>query len=191
MQEDSASRRGVNGGSGGTPGVIVSPYSEEWPDIFRQARQELLSVFEPVIVTIEHIGSTSVPGLSAKPVIDVLLGAEALSDVESQIEPLGGLGYTYVSKYEQALPMRRYFVKAPATSLRIHLHAVEFESRFWKEHLAFRDMLRSSAELRSKYQLLKLDLAQKYSHDKSAYTAAKGWFIQAELAAATAYENEA
>nr|AAL24531.1 orf174EGC125 [uncultured bacterium] len=171
--------------------VIVSPYSEEWPNIFRQVRQELLSVFVPITVSIEHIGSTSVPGLAAKSVIDVLLGAGSLPNVESKIEPLGRLGYNYVSKYEQELSMRRYFVKSPATSLRIHLHAVELGSRFWQEHLAFRDLLRSDTELRSNYQSLKLQLAHEHSHDKSAYSVAKGPFIQAALAATTRSGNAA
>lgn len=165
--------------------VIISSYSEEWPALFRQVRQELLTAFDPIVVSIEHVGSTSVHGLSAKPVIDVLLGANSLSDVESRIESLSRLGYTYVSKYEQELPMRRYFVKSPAGSLRIHLHAVELGSRFWQEHLAFRDLLRTDPQLRSSYQSLKLQLAREHSHDKSAYTAAKGPFIRAALAVAT------
>ena len=165
-------------------GVIVSPYSEEWPTLFRRVRHELLSVFVPTAVSIEHIGSTSVPGLSAKPVIDVLLGANSLSEIESNIGSLDRLGYTYVSKYEHELPLRRYFVKAADTSLRIHLHAVELESRFWQDHLMFRDLLRSDADLRSTYQSLKLRLAHEHAHDKAAYSTAKGAFIQAVLAAA-------
>lgn len=171
--------------------VIVSPYSEEWPALFCQVRQELLAVFAPVNVSVEHIGSTSVPGLAAKPVIDALLGADSLSDIESRIEPLSRLGYAYVSKYEQELLMRRYFVKQPATSFRIHLHAVELGSRFWQDQMTFRNLLRTDPELRSSYQSLKLQLAREHLHDKSAYTAAKGPFIQAALAAATDTDNVA
>jgi GrpB-like predicted nucleotidyltransferase (UPF0157 family) len=171
--------------------VIISSYSEEWPDLFRQMRQELLAVFASIAVSIEHIGSTSVPGLAAKPVIDVLLGASSLSDIESYIEPLGRLGYTYVSEYEQELPMRRFFIKSPTTSLCTHLHAVVLGSRFWKDHLAFRDLLRSDADLRSNYQSLKLKLAHEHSHDRSAYSAAKGPFIQAALTVATGSGNAA
>ena len=105
--------------------VVISPYSAAWPDCFRAVREELLSVFTPIEVAVEHIGSTAVPGLAAKPVIDVLFGARALADVESKIEPLGEHGYSYIQKYERELPMRRYFVKPAATSHRVHLHAVE------------------------------------------------------------------
>ncbi len=85
-------------------GVVVSRYSAEWPECFLAIRKELLAVFSPMAVAIEHIGSTSVPGLAAKPVIDVLLGARSLAEVESKIEALGRLGYAYIKKYEAMLP---------------------------------------------------------------------------------------
>ena len=165
------------------PSVIIAPYSSEWPMLFGELREELLGVFDLAPVVIEHIGSTSVPGLAAKPVIDMLLGADSLTHIESRIEPLCKLGYAYVSKYELELPLRRYFVK-PAPPLRVHLHAVEISSRFWQEHLAFRDALRTDSGLRSQYEALKRRLAMDHAHDKSAYTEAKGTFIQSVLSAA-------
>ncbi len=162
--------------------VVVSPYSAEWPGCFRAIREELLATFSPTTVVVEHIGSTSVPGLAAKPVIDVLLGARSLADVESKIEALGDLGYAYVKKYEDVLPTRRYFVKSPAASFRVHLHAVELGSRLWLEHLAFRDALRTDPALCARYQSLKLQLAQAFADDKAAYSAAKDPFIQSVLA---------
>ena len=164
------------------PAVIISPYSAEWPGCFRAVREELLSVFAPIEVAVEHIGSTAVPGLAAKPVIDVLLGARSLVDIESKIELLGEHGYSYVQKYERELPMRRYFVKPAGTSFRVHLHAVEVGSLLWQQHLAFRDALRTDATLRSRYQSLKLRLAREFADDKPAYTAAKGPFIRSVLA---------
>ena len=166
------------------PTVIVAPYSPNWPTQFHATREELLSVLAPTVVNVEHIGSTSVPGLSAKPVIDVLLGARSLADIESKIKPLNKIGYLYVPKYERKLPMRRYFVRSSATSLRVHLHAVELNSRLWQEHLAFRDRLRADANLCAQYQALKLRLAEEFADDKAAYTGAKSPFIQAVLATA-------
>lgn len=165
--------------------AVVSPYSAEWPRQFDRIREELLSVFAPHAVVVEHIGSTSVPGLAAKPVIDVLLGAGTLAEIESRIGQLGERGYVYVPKYERELPTRRYFTKSPAASLRMHLHAVEIDSPIWLAHLAFRDALRSDPALRADYQALKLRLAETFADDKSAYTEAKGPFIQSVLAAAT------
>ena len=160
---------------------IVSPYSPAWPKLFEAIREELLLAFSPTVVAIEHIGSTSVPGLAAKPVIDVVLGAQSLAVIESRIKPLGDLGYAYVSKYEDELPMRRYFVKSAAASLRIHVHGVEQGSRIWQEHLAFRDRLRADDDLRMRYQALKVQLAEEFADDKAAYTSAKGPFIQSIL----------
>lgn len=167
-----------------TPMFVVSPYSAEWPDLFRGIREELLDVFSPLVVSIEHIGSTSVPGLAAKPVIDVLLGAQSLLDIESRIGPLGERDYAYVSKYEREIPMRRYFVKPSGASLRVHLHGVEIGSPIWREHLVFRDALRGNLDLRARYQMLKLRLAEEFADDKSAYTDAKGPFIRSALEAA-------
>lgn len=162
--------------------VVVDPYSTRWPVVFDTVRDELSSALVPVEAAIEHIGSTSVPGLAAKPVIDVLVGVRALADVESRIPALGACGYAYVQKYERELPMRRYFVKASVSSLRVHVHAVEQGSRLWREHLGFRDALRADAGLRARYQQLKLQLAAAHADDKSAYTAAKAPFIRSVLA---------
>lgn len=161
--------------------VVISSYSEEWPRIFSQIRNELFTVFSSTNTQIEHIGSTAVIGLCAKPVIDILLGTNALSDIESKITSLEALGFDYISKYEKEIPTRRYFVKPPANSLRIHLHGVEIDSRIWCEHLRFRDLLRTNDQLRSEYQQLKLRLAAQYADDKAAYTDAKAPFIQSVL----------
>lgn len=162
--------------------VTIRPSTEEWPYLFEQVHRELLTAFSPDSTQIEHIGSTAIVGLCAKPVIDVLLGANSLSEIESQITSLEALGYSYVTKYEKEVPTRRYFVKSPVDSLRIHLHGVEIGSRIWCEHLKFRNLLRSDDQLRSAYQELKLRLAVQYADDKSAYTEAKAPFIQHVLA---------
>ena len=77
--------------------VILSPCTLEWSASFIEVREELLVAFAPFKVVVEHIGSTSVSGLLAKPVIDVLLGAESLSDIVSKIKTLEGLGFVYVA----------------------------------------------------------------------------------------------
>ena len=163
--------------------VVVSPYSNEWPELFRDLKEDLIRLFAPTSIAVEHIGSTSVPGLAAKPVIDMLIGAASLADIKSKIKLLSEHGYEYVSKYEKEIPERRYFVKSPANSLRVHIHAVELGSRIWREHLAFRDALRSDLSLRAQYQSLKLQLAEQFATNKSAYSAAKNTFIESVLAA--------
>lgn len=162
--------------------VAVVPYSSDWPLQFERMRVELIAVFEHASIQVEHIGSTAVPGLAAKPVVDVLLGADALAVIESSIGDLGRLGYAYVSRYESELPMRRYFTRdASRNSARVHLHGVVCGSLLWQRHLAFRDALRSDAALRAAYQSLKLELAARFPDDKASYTAAKEPFIRSIL----------
>lgn len=162
---------------------IVAPSSPEWPRLFLALRDELRAAFASTPVEIEHIGSTSVPGLAAKQVIDILVGATSLTDIESRIPALTATGFTYRPEHEGALPLRRYFTKTPPGSLRVHVHAVEHDGSLWRDHLAFRDALRGDTGLRDRYQALKLELAQRFAHDKSAYTEAKGPFIRDAIAA--------
>ena len=161
--------------------VVVVPWSSDWPLHFATVRDGLLPLFAPGEVVVAHVGSTSVPGLAAKPVIDVMLGAATLAQIEARIGRLADIGYTYVPKHERALPMRRYFTGDAVVPLRVHLHAVETGSTFWREHLAFRDALRADPALRDAYQALKLRLAETFARDKAAYTDAKSPFIRSVL----------
>jgi GrpB-like predicted nucleotidyltransferase (UPF0157 family) len=160
---------------------VVATHSPTWSRLFLVLHDELQTAFAATRVDIEHIGSTSVAGLCAKPVIDILVGAASLADIEARIPALQTAGYDYVSRYESELPMRRYFVKSPPDSLRVHVHAVVRGGDLWNDHLTFRDALRTDADLRERYQALKLDLAQRFAHDKSAYTEAKGPFIRGTI----------
>lgn len=162
--------------------VQLSPWSADWTRIFASVRDQLLIACAPSEFAIEHIGSTAVPGLVAKPVIDVLLGAPSLAAIEARIAALGAAGFEYIPRYEDVLPMRRYFVSQPAGALRVHVHGVAAGSDTWRDHLAFRDALREDAALRDEYQTLKLRLAGTFAQDKAAYTAAKAPFILRVLA---------
>ncbi len=163
------------------PAVVICPYDPAWAMQFLDLQAQLQPVF-PAPAALEHIGSTAVPGLAAKPVLDVLLGVVTLADAEAQIARLAELGFEYVSKYEAVLPQRRYFVRAATPlALRVHLHALQVGSTLWRQHLAFRDALRRDEPLRARYQALKFDLARQHASDKAAYTDAKAPFIQAVL----------
>lgn len=165
------------------PAVVICPYDPAWAMQFLDLQAQLQPAF-PVPAALEHIGSTAVLGLAAKPVLDVLLGVAELAQAEAQTAWLAERGFEYVSKYEVDLPQRRYFVKAASsTKLRVHLHAVERGGELWRNHLLFRDALRSDPLLRGRYQALKLDLARQHAADKAAYTEAKAPFIRAVLAA--------
>jgi GrpB-like predicted nucleotidyltransferase (UPF0157 family) len=166
-------------------GVTLLPYCEDWPRRFREAREELLALFADPKMLVEHIGSTAVPGLSAKPVLDLLLGAVSLARIEAAIPALEARGYAYVPKYERELPERRYFVRdadGNGRRLRIHLHAVVTGSPIWRQQLHFRDALRADPVLRADYDALKRRLAFEHAGDKSAYQDAKAPFILAVMA---------
>ncbi|HEY9109570.1 MAG TPA: GrpB family protein [Roseateles sp.] len=157
-----------------------------WPAQFDAVARPLRDALTGTACRIEHIGSTAVPGLCAKPVLDLLLGVTRLADVEARHEALAALGYRYRAEYEGELPERRYFTRdAGAGRLRVHLHAVVHGSAFWREQLAFRDALRADAALAARYAALKRELAERHAADKAAYTDAKGPFIRAVLAQLT------
>jgi GrpB-like predicted nucleotidyltransferase (UPF0157 family) len=158
--------------------VHLTEYRSDWPEHFRAAASGLHDVFAGVAHGIEHIGSTAVPGLCAKPVIDILLGVGNLAHVTERIEALGALCYRYRPEYEQELPQRRYFVRAADELPRIHLHAWVHGSAGWTRHLAFRDALRTQPGLAREYAGLKRGLAALHADDKAAYTAAKAPFIR-------------
>lgn len=161
-----------------TSPIVIEAYCQEWPERFKQEAQIIRQAIEPYINTIEHIGSTAVPGLAAKPIIDMLIGVKSLADTPHFIPPLEQLGYVYVPEYEAGLPERRYLYKLKCDEDTFHLHMVEPESEFFRRHLAFRDYLRSHPETVAEYAELKLSLAQAFGSDREGYTDAKSDFIK-------------
>lgn len=162
----------------------VVEYQDAWPAQFQHVAAELRPVFAPGAATVEHIGSTAVPGLCAKPVLDVLVGLERLGDAEQSRHALATLGYVYRAEYEAQLPERRYFVRAEGRTPRVHLHCVLHEGRLWRQHIAFRDLLRHNPDVREEYTALKRRLAVAYAGDKQRYTDAKAPFIERVIAGA-------
>lgn len=157
--------------------VVLTPYSPLWPAIFDIEKRMLLRVFGDA-VAVEHIGSTAVPGLGAKPIIDVMLGAPDLAIVEARIPALEAEGYRYVPEFEKSMPQRRYFTRMDTPPGKFHLHAVVLDSPFWQRHLAFRDALRADPALVAKYWRLKQHLAARHRDDRAAYADAKSDFIR-------------
>ena len=164
------------------------PYDPDWPRRFDQERAILGAVFGGTEATIEHVGSTAVPGLGAKPVIDVMVGVSHLAETESRIAVLENAGYEYVQKYEKQLPQRRYFRKPRLGPSAYHLHCVVKGGDFWVRHLAFRDYLRTHPESAAAYYELKRELAVRFS--KEEYTEAKGPFIERILVAALGHDGQ-
>ena len=118
--------------------------------------------------------------MAAKPVIDLLLGAPTLVEIETRIADIMALAYEYRPHYEAHI-LCRYFVKTISGNLRIHLHGVETGDRIWLDHLRFRDLLRTDDARGAEYEALKQRLAILHANDKATYTVEKGVYIQSLL----------
>ncbi len=165
--------------------VIVVDYSPQWPDLFEQEREILATIFEDTGSRIEHVGSTAVPNLGAKPIIDMMIGVPDLKIAEERIPELAAQGYGYVPAYEKELPQRRYFRKPSQVPRSHHLHCVLLEGEYWRNHLAFRDHLRQHEEAPREYFELKKRLSGKHGRNRTAYLEGKSDFIASILAKAT------
>ncbi|PWW00697.1 GrpB-like predicted nucleotidyltransferase (UPF0157 family) [Paenibacillus cellulosilyticus] len=160
--------------------VKIEGYNENWPLMFQEEKRQVEEIMTDKAIAIEHIGSTAVPGLSAKTVIDFMVGVKDLAEVEAFIEPLARIGYEHVVHKE--FPNRRFFRKGQWRAGTHHLHVYVYGSEEWDHQLAFRDYLRDHSEAMMQYDQLKRELADKYPHDRAAYTNAKHPFITEILA---------
>ena len=159
--------------------VRVLPYDPAWPDLYaaEMARVEPILLSLGVSLVLEHTGSTAVPGLAAKPVLDILAGRRSDEERAAAIEALQGTGYVY--RGEQGIPGRDFFRRGEPRQY--HLHLVTMDSPFWRDHLAFRDHLRTHADAAAAYAGLKRELAARYPHDREAYIEGKTTFVEAIL----------
>ena len=158
--------------SGPSDVVELVEHDPTWAELFEQERKVLAEVFEGHAVGIEHIGSTSVPELCAKPIVDVLVGLRELTLSDEQVAAMEELGYEYLG--EHGLPGRLFFRKHPRTH---HVHVVQHGGEHWDRQLTFRDALRSDAEERQRYDAFKRKLAAE-GHQREVYTELKTPFIR-------------
>jgi GrpB-like predicted nucleotidyltransferase (UPF0157 family) len=157
--------------------VVVLPYDARWPKVFRAERDPLAGIFGERAAGIEHVGSTAVPGLAAKGIVDILLGLRPLELFPADLDAMARLGYVY--RGELGIPGRHFFQKGrPPTH---HVHAVEHGSVEWLKHMHFRDHLRAHPEDMQGYAKLKRELAARYPDDRDAYTEGKSPFVAAAL----------
>ena len=159
--------------------VIIAPYDNNWPVLFELEKSRLSDALYEHYISIQHIGSTSVPGLGAKPIIDILIAVRTLEEADQFcVKPIVGLGYEYVKEFEQETPFRRYFRKSNGNGVRTHhIHMVEVNSDWWVNHLLFRDYLRADPEARRRYEAHKRQLAEQEWETSNHYAEAKAGFI--------------
>lgn len=184
--------------------IKLEKYNSNWSNDFEKIKSELLELIGFLNPRIEHIGSTSVEGLSAKPIIDILIGVNNEIDLEKIIIPLTNKDYVYYERFNKDMPYRRFFVKhkinpkdlsipqiltsndiVPSSTEEhnyrlAHIHILPHNSEHWIRHIAFRDYLRTHAINRNKYQKLKEQLSKKEWRDGNEYNEAKDQFIKIE-----------
>jgi GrpB-like predicted nucleotidyltransferase (UPF0157 family) len=161
--------------------VRLVPYDLAWPELFAAEAERIQKIFSAagLVIALEHMGSTAIPGLAAKPILDILGGYPAGVRVADYISVLIGAGYMH--RGEQGIPGREFFRRGDPRSH--HLHLATIDGTFWRDHLAFRDRLRADQSLRDSYAALKEDLAARFPRDREAYIEAKGPFVKAILEA--------
>lgn len=162
--------------------IVVVPHRRAWRAAFLVESQHLQAALSELRPAIEHIGSTAVPGLAAKPVIDMLVGVRSLPEFEAHRTRLAERGFEYVPEYEHALPDRRFFRRMLRGVRTHHVHVVQFNGPYWKRYLEFRDRLRGDRRLAALYAALKCRLAGLFPNDRDAYTNGKSEFVNAVLA---------
>ena len=158
--------------------IAIVPYDPAWPLMFQKEVAFLRTVLPSQLIgRIEHFGSTAVPGLPAKPIIDLLVQVASLDETQRQIVPLmETAGYDYFWRTDIS-PAYAWFIKRDLAGSRTHhIHMVEAESVLW-ERLLFRDYLRLFPDEANRYGELKMLLAGKYPRDRIAYTEAKTEYV--------------
>jgi GrpB-like predicted nucleotidyltransferase (UPF0157 family) len=157
--------------------VRLVPHAERWHDLFAEEAERLRAAVGVYVLAVEHVGSTAVCGLSAKPIIDIAAAVREITDVGKLMVPLQRIGYEY--RGEQGIPGRHFFGKgSPRTH---HLHVVESGGDFWRSHLLFRDYLLQHRGAAEEYEALKQELAERYKENREAYTEGKAAFIEGVL----------
>lgn len=156
--------------------VKLLPHDEQWHQLFAEEKVLIEEAIGEFVLAIEHIGSTSVCGIAAKPVLDIAVAISDKAMGERCVAPLKNLGYIY--RGENGIAGRFYFVKGAPEKRTHHLHLLAADSREWRKHLFFRSYLLANPESAAEYDKLKKELATKYPNDRDAYLEGKAALIE-------------
>ena len=155
-------------------------YDDTWPTRFESEAARLRAALSATTSPIEHVGSTAVPGLGGKPVIDVAIAVSSEAAADACIAPLTELGYEYRGQHGDD-PRRRYYVRNAEGARAVQIHLYILPAVGWDEQLAFRDALRADPALAAAYEAEKHRVADEVAWDKAAYSLAKGAFVERVL----------
>uniref|UniRef100_A0ABS3MSZ6 GrpB family protein n=1 Tax=Bradyrhizobium quebecense TaxID=2748629 RepID=A0ABS3MSZ6_9BRAD len=176
----------------GAGSIVVSDYDPNWPALFAQERKRIEQALGAFALAIEHVGSTAVPGLPSKPIIDLLVGVRSLEEARQRcINPLEALGYVYMPEYASWIPGELFFRKGPPGPWTHHLHMMEQSHPNWDARLVFRDYLRAHGEAARAYADIKRALAASSKDDIEAYRTGKDGFVRETTAKARAWRAAA
>lgn len=157
--------------------VLLSGYNQEWPALFRAERKLLKAKLGKMAGAISHIGSTAVPGLCAKPILDIMLSVASFGEAEKNMSHFERCGYQVKPRAEDPVPGRLFFSKDIDGLRCFHLHVTEAGSTFSKEQLRFRYILRKDPKAAHSYSRLKRRLSKRFPNDRNAYIGGKAKFI--------------
>jgi GrpB-like predicted nucleotidyltransferase (UPF0157 family) len=193
--------------------IKISPYNQDWTHDFQRIKTEIAGILSSLNPVIEHIGSTSVPGLAAKPVIDIVVGLKHYDDLDKSIEPMIAHGYIYYEVFNSVMPERRLYVKLKDSAhlklfksrykendalphdeintLRLaHVHIWEYGTSEWIRHIAFRDYLRAHPKVCNEYAELKNTLSKRTWKHGMEYNDGKNDFIKIVQAKAVKWYHD-
>ena len=157
---------------------MLVTHDSGWGQVYETERQRIRTALADLALDIQHCGSTAIPGIRAKPILDVLVGVERLARGRDCVPPLQGIGYDYLG--EDLVPDEHFFgMGAPRTH---HLHLVEWRGPGWQEKVLFRDRLLADRAVARLYEARKMALAARFPNDRASYTKAKATFITGVLA---------
>lgn len=157
--------------------VQVVPYDQAWSQLYKAESGRIERALGRVVANIHHVGSTAVPGLAAKPIIDILLSVLSLNELDSSTRKLEKIGYEALGEF--GIPSRRYFRKDDMSGMRTHqIHAFAAGSHDLLRHIAFRDYLMAHPKVAAEYGRLKSDLANQYPSDIDRYISGKDSFVK-------------
>ncbi|MDD9781537.1 GrpB family protein [Priestia megaterium] len=158
--------------------VKLEPYNYKWIMLFDKERELLYFHLKDLIIEIEHVGSTSIEGLSAKPIIDIAIGVSSLDKIIRIKEKVKGIGYVEIPVN---IDGKHVFVKDKENKITHFLHVMVYNQHLWRDQICFRDSLRSSPDSKLEYVKLKQELAKKYPNDVISYTNEKKKFVDSIL----------
>lgn len=161
--------------------VTLRPYHSQWPQLFEREKMALMEVLGHLPVYIEHVGSTAVPGLCAKPALDILIGGQSMAQLAQAIPNLERMGYMH--KPKSSTPGHIFMAKGLEDARTHYLHLLRHQSLEWQKYIYFRDYLIQHPQKQQEYARLKEDLARRFPNNRAKYTNGKQAFINKALKA--------